>query len=181
MLKKQPAKKNPFILLEKIFNYFSESLNFLATVWILALMLLITADVIGRAFFAHPIAGVPEMVSLSIVGIVFLQLSSTLRANRITRSDMLFTVLKKRAPKFKYFLDSIFSIAGVYITVVIAKASYPKLLKAIDRQEFVGAIGHFTAPTWPIKLIIIVGSIAIAIQFAINAIKSLNSLFRGNK
>ncbi len=181
MIKNHPQKHSFFSLVEKIFNYFSEALNFLATVWILALMLLITADVIGRAFFSHPIAGVPEMVSLSIVAIVFLQLSSTLRANRITRSDMLFTLLEKRAPKFKYFLDLIFSIAGLYIMVIIAKASYPKLLKSIERQEFVGAIGHFTAPTWPIKLIIIVGSLAIAVQFAINAIKGSIKLFGSSK
>ena len=42
-------------------------------------MVLINSDVIGRNLFNAPILGVPEMTSLSIVGIVFLQLADTLR------------------------------------------------------------------------------------------------------
>jgi len=61
------------------------AMNAVGTVWILALMLLISADVIGRAAFAHPIAGVPEMVSLAILGIVFLQLANTLGVGRLKR------------------------------------------------------------------------------------------------
>ncbi|MCW1931752.1 hypothetical protein [Pararhodobacter zhoushanensis] len=55
-------------------------LNAVGTVWIVALMLLIVSDIAMRNIANAPIAGVPEMVSFSIVGIVFLQLSHALRA-----------------------------------------------------------------------------------------------------
>ena len=59
----------------------------LSTVWIFALIFLINADIVGRALFNSPVKGVPELVALSIVGIVYLELATTLRANRFVRSE----------------------------------------------------------------------------------------------
>jgi len=152
------------------FGLFTSLLNACGTLWILALMLLISTDVVGRAFFKRPVSGVPEMVSLSIVGIVFLQLASTLRAKRMTRSDMLLAVLWKRAPRSALLLDAAFQLAGALTVFVIFRASYPRFITAWQRHEFVGAVGHFTAPTWPIKLILMVGSGALAMQFLLDGI-----------
>ena len=168
----------PFDRVVQVFTLLTEALNALGTVWILGLMLLICADVVGRSFFGRPIAGVPELVSLSIVGIVFLQLASTLRAGRMTRSDMLLNLFGKRLPRVGFALESAFNLAGAYIAYVIFAASYPRFLTALQRGEFVGAVGHFTAPTWPIKLILIVGAATLALQFLINAVTSLLLLFR---
>ena len=71
-------------MLEKIkrpFHLVMASLNVLGTLWIVAITLLITADVTGRAFFNSPIFGVPEIVKISVVGIVWLQMSYTLKIN----------------------------------------------------------------------------------------------------
>ena len=50
------------------------SLNCLGSIWIFVLTILINLDAFGRTFFAHPIEGVVEIVEMSIVAIVFLQL-----------------------------------------------------------------------------------------------------------
>ncbi len=50
------------------------NLNSIGSVWIFVLTLLINADAFGRKLFHSPIDGVNEIVELSIVGIVFLQL-----------------------------------------------------------------------------------------------------------
>lgn len=171
----------PFDRLVRVFTWLTEALNALGTVWILGLMLMICADVVGRSLFGKPIAGVPELVSLSIVGIVFLQLASTLRAGRMTRSDMLLNLFGKRLPKVGFALDFVFNLAGAYIAYIIFSASYPRFLTAVQRGEFVGAVGHFTAPTWPIKLILIVGAAALSLQFLINAVTSLVLLFSPNE
>ena len=73
------------------------AMNALGTLWILGLMVLINADVIGRDVFSHPVRGVTELVALSIVGIVFLQLADTLRAGRFTRADVLLDRLQRTA------------------------------------------------------------------------------------
>ena len=70
-------------------------LNALGTVWIIALMVLINSDVLGRNLFKAPVRGVTELVALSIVGIVFLQLADTLHSGRFTRADVLLDRLKR--------------------------------------------------------------------------------------
>lgn len=160
----------PFYRAVEVFTWLSNALNALGTVWILGLVLLICADVVGRSLFGNPIAGVPEMVSLSIVGIVFLQLASTLRAGRMTRSDVLLNLLGKRFPGLGFALELLFDLAGACIVFVIVRASYPRFLTSLERNEFVGVVGHFTAPTWPIKLIVLLGAGALAVQYLIHAI-----------
>ena len=54
-------------------------MNALGSVWILLLVLMVFADALGRSFFSHPIAGVTELIQISIVGIVFLQLADAIR------------------------------------------------------------------------------------------------------
>ena len=53
-------------------------MNAVATFWIFVIMFLMTGDVLGRVLFNRPITGTPEIVKVSIVGIVFLQIPHTL-------------------------------------------------------------------------------------------------------
>jgi len=69
------------------FSHLIGGLNAIGTLWIFLLMVVINTDVFSRLLFNHPIDGVPELIELSIVGIVFLQLCDTVRAGRLTRSD----------------------------------------------------------------------------------------------
>ena len=61
-------------------------------------MVIINVDVLSRYLFNAPIQGVAEIVELSIVGIVFLQISDAVRAGRLTRSDGLYMQILKRRP-----------------------------------------------------------------------------------
>ena len=65
--------------LDEVADVVMGAANVVATLWILWLMVLIVSDVIGRETIGQPIAGVPEMVKFSIVGIVFLQIAHTHR------------------------------------------------------------------------------------------------------
>ena len=56
-------------------HYLIKAMNALGTLWIFALVVLLNTDVLGRNFFGKPLLGVPEILSISIVGIVFLQLA----------------------------------------------------------------------------------------------------------
>ena len=61
-------------VLTRVFARVLQILSSLGTAWIFLLMLVITVDVVGRTAFTSPLPGVPELVSISIVGIVFLSL-----------------------------------------------------------------------------------------------------------
>ena len=139
--------------------------NVCGTVLILALMVLIGSDVAGRNLFGAPISGVPELVSLSIVAIVFLQAPQALRSGKMTRSTALADVLSKRLPGVARGLETLYDVMGMGVVAAILYATWPLFSKAWARGEFVGAIGDFTAPTWPVKAMILLGSSILILQF----------------
>lgn len=144
-------------------------MNATGTIWIIVLMILINSDIIGRSFFLHPIAGVPELVSFSIVGIVFLQLAHTLRSGAMTRSDVLLTVLERRAPRVRFALLAAFHLVGGLLMLMIAWKYWPSVVAAWQHPErnFMGNPGFFTIPQWPLFVLVFLGIGATAIQFLI--------------
>lgn len=169
----------PFDAVAAVVDRLTSVMNSIGTAWILALMLLINSDVLGRAAFGTPISGVPEMVSLSILGIVFLQLANTLRSGRLTRSDALLGVLRRRLPRLATAADALFHVAGAGLFYVILTSFLPKFERSWQRDEFVGAIGNFTAPTWPINLMVLIGAGAVLITFLLNAVCLAVAAWRG--
>lgn len=156
---------------KSVFARLTSLLDLLGSLWILLLVALVTADVIGRYFFDRPITGVPEMMSLSIVGIVFLQLAHTLRVGRFIRSDVLLNRLTHRSPRAGALLDAAHQAAGFAMVAILAWFMYPRLHDSWTNAESVGDYGLFSAPVWPIDLIIMVGAVLTAVQFLLNAIR----------
>lgn len=154
------------------------AMNALGTLWILALMMLINLDVFGRNFLAAPVRGVTEMVSLSIVGIVFLQLADTLRSGRFTRADILLDRLKRNRPAVGDGLQALFHLVGLALMIVILVASWEPLVQAVRIREYVGAIGDFQAPVWPVRLVTLVGLGATALCFALLAGMDVRRMLR---
>ena len=136
-------------------------------------MLLILADVIGRGAFSMPILGVPEMVQFSIVGIVFLQLPETLRTGGLTRSDVLLNGLLVKRPRAGHALLVVFHVIGAAVFIVIFVTTWPLMQTAFAGNEFYGSTGVFQVPTGPLKVIILIGAAAMAIQFLLLAWDSL--------
>lgn len=145
------------------------AMNALGTLWILCLMVLINLDVVGRNLLSAPVRGVTEMVSLSIVGIVFLQLADTLRTGRFTRADVLMDRLKRHRPRVADALQAVFHLVGLVLMLVILRASWEPLVESIEIREYVGAIGDFQAPVWPVRLVTLVGLGSTALCFGLLA------------
>jgi len=147
-------------------------MNALGSIWIAALMILINADVISREALTAPIRGVSEIVALSIVGIVFLQIAHTLWSGGIPRSDSLIERLVRTRPAIGHGLDALFNLAGAAVMAILCWASWPYFLRAFEEAEYVGALGDFTAPTWPIRLIILIGSGVTSLTFLVLALRA---------
>lgn len=150
----------------RLLDAITQFANVIGTALIVALMLLIGTDVAGRVVFNQPVAGVPEMVSLSIVAIVFLQVPQALRAGRFTRSDALLGKISAARPRLGKALEIVFDTVAIALLAVLAYASWPLFVRAWQRDTFVGAVGDFTAPIWPVKAIIVIGTILLIAQFA---------------
>lgn len=147
------------------------AMNAVGTLWIIGLMILINADIFGRGGLNAPIAGVPELVAFSIVGIVFLQLAHTLRSGSMTRSDVLLNMLERRAPRVRMLLLAIFHLIGALLLFLIAWKYWPSFVSAWLHPErnFMGNPGFFTIPQWPLFIIVFIGIVATAIQFLLLA------------
>lgn len=152
-----------------MFSRLLGAMNALGTVWIFGLMLLVNADIIGRELFFAPVRGTTELLALSIVGIVFLQLGHTLMIGRFTRSDMVIEALLTNRPRIGHALQLVFHLGGAALLGIIFWGSIDMFADAIRIKEYVGAVGDFTAPTWPVRLLILIGSAATGIQFLLLA------------
>lgn len=140
--------------------------NICGSLLISALVILIGVDVLGRNFFGAPVSGVPEMVTLSIVAIVFLQAPQALKSGRMTRSDAVIGYLERESPSVARILNTVYDILGMIVVGAIVCATFPIFTRAWARSEFIGAIGDFTAPVWPVKLMILIGGTLMTLQFA---------------
>ena len=155
----------------RLFHGLADGMNAFGTAWIFVLMLMIVADIGGRFIFNAPIPGVTELVSLSIVGIVFMQIASTVRAGRLTRSDALLAGWRQRRPALAQTIELTSFGLGFVLLAILAHASWPALVRAWENEEYVGSLGYFTAPTWPVRLIVFFGSAVLALQFLIELVR----------
>lgn len=152
-----------------------------ASIWIFCLMLLICADIVGRGLFSAPVQGVSEIVANSIVAIVFLQIAHALMQGRMTRTDVLIGWLEEHRPFAAASFRWIFHIAGIFCFVLIAVGTWPKLADAWMENEFFGVQGVFTAPVWPIKACIVLGSVLTALAFACQLAVDSKTLLSGHR
>lgn len=155
------------------FGLFVDGLNGLGSAIIIAIMALVCADVAARGLFNHPIDGVAELVALAIIAIVFLQLASTLRHGRMTKADLFIAGFRARRPLPGGILEALFDLAGTTVCVIIIWASWPKFVASWVGNEFIGIQGQFTAPTWPVRAIVILGAGLAAVQYGLHMIQNL--------
>jgi TRAP-type C4-dicarboxylate transport system permease small subunit len=159
-------------VLTAAFGRFISGLNSIGTALIFALMLLVTADVTLRFVLKHPIPGVVEIVEMSIVGIVFLQLTHAMAEGKMIRSDTFLAVLLARAPRWGHFLDAAGQVVGAALMGIILWGQVPRLVEAWTENGFKGNPGLFTAPTWPLELMIALGCGAALVQFVIQFVRA---------
>ena len=158
---------------ELFFNFITQSFNIIGTILIIFIMIIVNADVIGRELFLMPIAGVPMMVSMSIVAIVFLQTPQTFNRGRLTQNVSILNAIGRRTPLVKLLLDITYSIAAFFLILQIFKSTYPLFIKSWVRNTYEGTIGDFTAPIWPIKFVILLGCFLLMVQIMLFGIRQV--------
>ncbi|CAH1655971.1 MULTISPECIES: TRAP transporter small permease [unclassified Chelatococcus] len=152
-------------IVERIFAGGVLALGSLGTILILVLAGLIIADVIGREMFGHAVPGVPELVAMSMVSIVFLQLAYAVRAERLTRNGSFIDKLCQTRPVIGHGIEAIFSLAGAVVFALIVLTTWRYFLFAWTSNQYFGGVAGFFVPVWPVKAVTIIGSTVISIQF----------------
>jgi TRAP-type mannitol/chloroaromatic compound transport system permease small subunit len=161
------------------FGYLIDGLNAIGSILIGLVMLMICVDVARRNLLNQPIDGVTELVSVSIIMIVFLQLPATLRHGRMSRADLFLDPFLQRHPAAGRTLRGFFSLLGVLACGVIAYASWPDFASAWRSDEFFGIQSVFTFPVWPMRAVVIVGTGLATVQYLLFALEDWHCVAKG--
>jgi TRAP-type C4-dicarboxylate transport system permease small subunit len=151
------------------FHNLLAGLNTLASIWVLFIVLLVSADVICRGAFNAPIPGVPEIVRFSIVGMVWLQMAYTLRSGNHLRTTL---ALGRMPPVAQRAVLIANSLVGVGLFALITWLGWIEMIKTWEIGAFEGE-HPVRIPIWPIWGILVGGAALTALQFALDAVRYL--------
>jgi TRAP-type C4-dicarboxylate transport system permease small subunit len=149
-------------------------LNAIGSVWVAALTLLICADILGRVLFASPLVGVPEIVKVSIVAIVWLQIPHTLKAGGHLRSDVLLRYMPGRV---RAAVDLFAFVLGAVVFALLVYSGWDTMIQAWEMGEFEGE-EPVRVPTYPLRSIVLLGAALTALQFVLMAAGAARRLTR---
>ncbi len=144
--------------------------NALGTLVVLGLVAVVNYDVVARGVFHQPFMGAVELVQFSVVLIVFLQLPDVVRVNKLTRSDGFLLLAGNRWPRACVILGQIINACACVFMVLVAVAIWPEFLDMLETRDYFGVPGVFTAPWWPIKLVIFVSACLCSVLFALKVL-----------
>lgn len=162
---------NPiFKAVGKAFLGLSAGMSWLAAFWIFLIMVFMTADILGRALFNHPLAGAYEIVRVSIVGIVFLQIPHTLLQDKHIRSNLVIGRLK---PATRELANAPINLIGAAVFILIFISNWAPTLLSWKILEIEGE-GALQVPVYPIRTIILLGSAAMVIHFIVKFFQNLS-------
>jgi len=155
--------------MSRAFHNLLAGMNTLASVWVLLIVALVSADVIGRVAFNAPLPGVPEIVRFSIVGMVWLQMAYTLRSGNHLRTTLFLGRMPGVARRAVLIANS---LVGVGLFVLIAWLGWIELAKTYEIGAFEGE-HPVRIPVWPVWAILVGGAALTAVQFALDAVRYL--------
>ena len=138
------------------------------------LMILIIGDVGGRYFFNSPISGTPELAKISIVTILFLGITKTLKLGRHVRGTAL---ADRLSPEYAAGLDILANVCGLILFALLCYSSWHLTWEAWEIGEYEGE-GSLRVPTYPLRTLILFSSILMSIQFAVNIGESFTRLLK---
>lgn len=155
-------------LFAKIASGVAMAANAAGTFVVIALIAVVNYDIIARGIFSKPFLGAVEVVQFSMVLIVFLQLPDVIRVGRLTRSDGFLMLMRRRKPPVGRAMSRIIDAVSALFMVLVAIAIWPEFLEMWESKDFFGVPGVFTAPWWPVKLVIFLSACLCTVHFVLH-------------
>lgn len=150
-----------------------DGLAALGTVTIVLLMAMIAADVVVRNLFGASLPLIAELGALTVVLIVFLQLGTAVRNDRLASTDFFLEAVSARRPRAAAAIRAVWDLFGAAVCAGIAWSSWGILWRDIEHREFIGVTGVMTMRTSPFRALIFVGATVAAVQFVFLAASRL--------
>lgn len=156
-----------------LWNKGVDGLAALGTIMIVLLMAMIVADVVVRNLLGASLPLIAELGALTVVLIVFLQLGTAVRNDRLASTDFFLEAVSVRRPKVAAAIRAAWDLFGAAVCAGIAWSSWGILLRDIEHREFIGVTGVLTMQTSPFRALIFVGAMVAAVQFVLLAASRL--------
>ena len=153
----------------RLFHWLMAALNMIGAVWVALIMVLITVDVTGRAFFDSPLFGVPEIVKISVVGLVWCMMAHTLKVGAHLRSTIL---LDRMPPRLRKSVEILSCVLGVVMFALIVYSGWNNMIDAWQIGEFEGE-EPVRVPTYPIRSLVIIGAALTSLQFLVMLVEQI--------
>ena len=145
---------------ERIVETFAKWLNIFSAAWLFSVALLILYDVVGREFFSSPFHGTNEIVSNSVLSILFLQLPLSILKRNSLRTTIVFDLV---GPRGKGYIDALSYFLAGLLFLGIAIGGWPNMVEAWQILEQEGS-GVIDIPVYPIRtLIVFVSMISVGV------------------
>jgi len=167
-----PGNRTPI----RFWNRGVDGLAALGTVMIVFLMAIIVADVFARNLMGASLPLVAELGAIVVVLIVFLQLGTAVRNDRLASTEFLLDAVAARRPPVAAVIRAVWDLVGAALCAGIAWSSWGIVWREIEHREFIGVTGVMTLQTWPFRALIFLGAVVAAIQFLLMAIGRLRQL-----
>ncbi|WP_083101070.1 TRAP transporter small permease subunit [Pseudophaeobacter leonis] len=159
----------------RIWSRVVEGLAVIGTLMIGVLMIIICADIVFRNLLGASLPLVSELGALVLVMIVYLQLATTVRADRLARTEIFLPAFRRRFPKLGGLLAALFDLVGAFMLGLIAWSTLRIFEKDFSSGEFIGVTGIATLPTWPFRAMILLGVTVAAVEFIMRAASNLRT------
>ncbi len=153
---------------EKLASGVAIAANAAGTFVVILLIAVVNYDIIARGLFNKPFLGAVEVVQFSMVLIVFLQLPDVIRVGRLTRSDGFLNLMRDHRPPVGRFMARAIDLFSAAFMLIVAIAMWPEFVEMWESQDFFGVPGVFTAPWWPVKLVIFLSACLCTLHFALH-------------
>ena len=162
-------------LVPRINDWIARALLTIAAVLAFLLCFLVCADVIGRVVFNSPVKGTPEIVSGSIVMILWLQAAYAIRSGGMIWVDAVHAHLPGRA---RSACDVLGALLGIAFFALVCWGSVDPALYAWRSGEYEGE-GALRVPVWPARFLVVIGSLLAAFNYLLLAIERVRALVSG--
>ncbi len=142
-----------------LFNKLEYGLTLIGGLVIFLLVLLATANVLGRWFFSLPISGYIDWVEQAMAFFAFLGLAFTQREGGHIRMDMLVGHIHGRP---LWVTELISTVLMLIVTVILIYGSFVHFLRAYQIGD---SSLDINLPTWPAKLVVPIALTVLAMRF----------------
>lgn len=149
----------------RVLAWAGDGLAAVSTLLIAVLMLIICADAVARNTMGASLPLVSELGASLLVAIVYLALATTIRANRLARTDMVLGSLARSRPRIAALLSAVYDLIGAILLALVCWAGFLSLAKEYRGDLYIGIQGVLTFPSWPFGLAFVLGLGVAVLQF----------------